>query len=54
MDYSDDEIAEGDIFEQLYGENPVICDGCVCSSYHYLITVEEYKDINNEKKRICI
>ena len=25
-------------------ENPVICDGCDGSGYHYLVTVEEYKE----------
>lgn len=50
-DYSDDEIAEIDRLEQLYGEkpieNPVICDGCDGSGYHYLVTVEEYKENPN-------
>lgn len=50
-DYSDEGIAEMNRLEQLYGEkpieNPVICDGCDGSGYHYLVTVEEYKENPN-------
>lgn len=37
--------------DEFYGnkpiKNPVICDGCDGSGYHYLVTIEEYKENPN-------
>ena len=50
-DYSDEEVAEMERLEEIYGEkpieNPVVCDGCNGSGYHYLVTLEEYKENPN-------
>lgn len=46
-DLSEQEKAELEEFDKLYGAkplvNPVVCDGCNGSGYHYLVTLEEYE-----------
>lgn len=46
-DYSEEEVAEMERLEEIYGNkpirNPVVCDSCNGSGYHYLVTLEEYE-----------
>ncbi|MCK9224935.1 MAG: hypothetical protein M0Q02_07605 [Candidatus Muirbacterium halophilum] len=46
-DLSEQEKVELDEFDKLYDAkpfvNPVVCDGCNGSGYHYLVTLEEYE-----------